>query len=248
MDNNQEPHYKGKAAEMLLASSIIVDSAIAHVDFLMSKRATWTPEFFDALKVRIGTAITTYLGVDGAKALRTATGNVKSLFKTATDNLTTVKLAIEEDFKATPARRDEILTLLGFNAYWKRVVAKDQEGLISLLSHFKSNLSEALKTEISAKGTPASTLTDIADAAAPLTAANIAQEGLKGTKGEGSDEARAEFNGIYDAVITVCKLSYNFFKGNPTVQKQFSYSKVLSNMNHQPGVAATGGGGNFPGS
>ena len=47
-------------------------------------------------------------------------------------------------------------------------------------------------------------------------------------------EAVAEFNAIYDDVISIAKIAHNFYKGNPTKQDEFSYSKIRKKLNAAP--------------
>ena len=90
-----------------------------------------------------------------------------------------------------------------------------------------------LKAEIVAKGTAEITINNIVGYAEVLKNANIDQETFKGTRKEITDEAIIAFNDIYDRVISIAKISSNFYKTDKTKQQQFSYSKVSSNLNNQ---------------
>ena len=132
--------YKGKDSEMLIATSTILQAAISHQPFLVTKRATWLPAFFTTLETRLNTAISTYLGVDNAALLRSKTSIVTSLQGTAYSAVSDVKLQIDIDYKNDKPRLNELLTTLGYKQHWLLAQGKDQEALISLLFAFKQNL------------------------------------------------------------------------------------------------------------
>ena len=72
----------------------------------------------------------------------------------------------------------------------------------------------ALKTEITAKGTAATLIDRIITYANTLKNADVTQETFKGTRKELTEASLKEFNEIYDAVISICKISTKFFKEN----------------------------------
>ena len=90
-----------------------------------------------------------------------------------------------------------------------------------------------LKAEIVAKGTAEITINNIVDYAGVLKNANINQETFKGTRKEITDQAITAFNEIYDRVISIAKISSNFYKSEKTKQQLFSYAKVSANLNNQ---------------
>lgn len=223
--------YKAKDVDMLIAAATITQSANENKVFLQSKRATWEDPFFDDLKTEIDTAIQTHLGIDSAKDLRQATQVVVGIQVAAIKDLAEVKVQLTEDFKDNPTRQTEILNQLGFTAYHKAAQKGDQEALINLLYQFKTNLTPALKVEIVQKGTATALLETIINHADALKEANITQEGNKGTRKVITAEAIAEFNRIYNKVISVAKIATKFYKGNPALQDQFSFAKVKKALN-----------------
>ena len=224
--------YNFKDVEMLTAIATIIENSIANKVFLQSKRSTWADPFFQNLKTQIQNIIDTYLGKDAAQLMRQATQVVISIQKQALIDLAEFKVQIEEDFKDKPIRKTEILTSLGFNSYYKLAQKRDQEGLVNLLYQFKTNLSTTLNDEIVAKGTAQATLTNIIGYANTLKDANITQEIYKGTRKEITDEAVNAFNEIYDQVISIAKISSNFYKTDKTKQQLFSFNKVVSSQNN----------------
>lgn len=222
--------FRGRDAEMLITASTIVQAAIAHKAFLISKRTSWADPFFSDFDTRINTAISTYLGVDNALALRTQTIALSTLIKPAYQNLADVKVQLGQDFKSDKPRLTELLTTLGYTTFWKTVTTHDQESLIQLLYRFRTNLTTTIRTEIVAKGIMDSVLTELVDAADELTAANVTQETIKQSRKVQTQAAATEFNAIYDQAVAIATLSRRIFKGNTAIQDQFSMAKILKNL------------------
>jgi hypothetical protein len=225
--------YNTKDVEMLTATATIIENAIQNKAFLQSKRTIWADPFFDELKTKIETTTDNYLGKDAAKQMRDATQIVLGIQSQALTNLAEFKIQIVQDFKNTPIQRTEILTQLGFTTYHKSVQKGDQEALVNLLFQFKTNLTPTLNNEIVQKGTAQTTIDNIISYANTLKTANITQETYKGTRKEITDEAIKAFNEIYDQVISIAKISSNFFKTEKAKQQQFSFAKVIASLNSQ---------------
>ena len=224
--------YKGKDVEMLVTIDTIIDAAIANLDFLVSKRSTWKDPYLPDLKRAIDQAVQEHLGQDNAKALRNATLEVLAIQTPALKDLAEVKVQIESDFNKNPTLKKEILNTLGFTPFYSKTKTKDQEALISLLYQFKTNLTPDLKGQIVTKGTAEEQLDKIASYADDLKNKNVLQESKKGTKKEITEEAIIAFNAVYNEAIAVAKISAKFFKDRPTIQEQFSYTKVKNNLNN----------------
>lgn len=231
--------YKSKDVEMLTAAATIIDNAIANKTLLQTKRSTWTDAFFSDLKTQIETITNTYLGKDAAKEMREATQVVVNLQAKAQSDLAEFKIQIEQDFKNTPTKKDEILNTLGFATHYKKVKAGDQEALVQLLYQFKTNITPALTTEIVEKGVAQTTIDTIVSYANTLKDANIIQEGTKGTRKEITEEAVLAFNNIYDQVVSVAKIARNLYKTEKTKQDLFSFSKVTATMNSKSTTSST---------
>lgn len=235
----QQRNYKTKDVDMLITGSTITETAIVNKAFLQSKRSTWADPFFDDLKARIDNAIQTHLGIDSAKDLRLATQALMAIQKNAIKDLAEAKIQITEDFKSDKIRRDEILMQLGFTTYHKNAQKGDQEALINLLFQFKTNLTPALKTEITTAGTAGALLDGIVVYADNLKNADITQETFKGARKTITAAALTEFNSIYDQVISICKIASKFYKDEPHLKEQFSFAKVSKALNTQPAPTPT---------
>jgi hypothetical protein len=220
--------YKVKDVNMILAADIIIGHAIANKDFLVSKRTTWKDPFFEDFHQRINNAIETYLGADNAKELRGATQKVHAVLNPVKELLTEVKVQIEEDFKSTPERRDEILNNLGFTENYKGVKLGDQESAIELLYRFKTNLTPELQLEITNAGISGTTLGTLIDHSDKLRDANVTQEISKGYRKVLTAETITEFNAIYSILITVNRVASNFFKKERAKKELFSFNKTTN--------------------
>jgi hypothetical protein len=231
MTTTEKRAYNSKDVEMLIATSTIVQSAMANKIFLQSKRASWADPFFDDLQLEIDLAIKNHLGIDSAKDLRYATQAVVNIQSNAIKDLAEVKVQVTEDFKNDSILLTNIINQLGFAAYHKSAQRGDQEALINLLFQFKTNLSTELRTEIVARGTTNEILDRIISYAEALKAADITQESSKGFRKIITAASIAEFNRIYNKVISVARISSNFFKDNPAARDQFSFGKVSKTIN-----------------
>ena len=224
--------YNTKDVDMVITIETIIDSAIANKVFLQSKRSTWADPFFEDIKTKINHVSEIYLGKDTAQQLRQATQALTLIQEPALRDLTEVKIQIEVDFKNEPIRKNEILIQLGYTAHYKEALKKDQEGLINLLYQFKTNLTPALKIEISDKGTNPTILESIVNYATTLKNADVTQEGFKSTRPELTADAITALNEIYDDVISIAKIASNFFKDNTAKKEQFSFRNVSKKLNY----------------
>jgi hypothetical protein len=224
-------NYKKKDVEMLTASEIVIENAIANKVFLQSKRTIWADPFFQDLKTKINNVSNTYLGTDAAKEMRQSTQILLEIQKNALTDLAEFKVQVEEDFKKDQVQNNEIMIQLGFTNYYKLAQKKDQEGLVNLLFQFKKNLTPTLGDLITKKGTSQTIINSIIGYADTLRDANIDQETFKGTRTEITDEAIIAFNEVYDDVISIAKIANKFFKSNKAKQELFSFTKVANTLN-----------------
>lgn len=226
--------YAGKDVDMLTACGTIIEQAIIHKATLILKRANWADPFLPDLQTRIQNAFPNFLGIDNAEQLRDSTQILIGIQTNALRDLAEFKVQITEDFKSNKKRRDEILNKLGFTAHHKDAQSKDQEALIELLTKFQKNMTTALQTEITNAGMAVNLITAIIGYATVLKNSNITQETMKGSRKVISASAVTEFNAIYNAVISVGRISSNFFKTDKAIQDKFSYAKTLKKLNNPP--------------
>ncbi len=221
-------NYNFKDVDMLLASKTITQSLSENLTDLSVARTTWTSDYVTGLATKIDDAIENYLGLDKKKELRDASSKLAALQNPAMRDLSFIKTQIDVDFNN---EAKEILKKLGFDKNLRSVQKGDQEALIQLLYTFKKGMTDELKTQITEKGTNPALIERIVGYADQLKEANVSQETLKETTKNVSEEAVGVFNGIYDELVGICKIASNFYQYEPLKKEQFTFSKVVANMN-----------------
>jgi len=229
-------NYNFKDVEMLLASKTIVETLKSNLSDLSIARSNWNEEYANQLATKIDNAIENYLGLDKKKELRDTTANLAAIQEPAMRDLSFIKTQIEVDFDG---EAKEIIKTLGFDKNLRAVQNRDQEALIELLYSFKKGLNNKLRENIIAKGTAPELIDRIIAYADQMKQTNISQETLKETTKELSDEALQEFNNIYDQVIGICKIASSFYQFDTLKKDQFTFTKVVENMNVAKKVAET---------
>lgn len=221
-------NYKVKDVEMLLASKTIVQTLSENLEDLSIARSNWTETYASELSTKVDDAIDNYLGLDKKKELREATSKLSSIQAPALRDLSFLKTQVEVDFGK---QAKEIIKKVGYDKNLRGAQQGDQEALIQLLYSFKKGMNDTLRTQIVEKGTNPDLIDRITGYANQLKEANVTQETLKETTKEVSDEAVTIFNEIYDEIIGVCKIASNFYQYDTLKKEQFTFSKVVANMN-----------------
>jgi len=223
-------NYNYKDVDMLLAAKTITGSFKANLAELSVTRTNWNEEFASQLSTKIDDAIENFLGVDKKKELRNATTKLAAIQMPALRDISFLKTQLDVDFKDDKGKLKEMLKQLGFNDYLKKAQKKDQEALIQLLYQFKKNLTDSLKATIVAKGLSNELLDKIIAYANELKDANVSQETLKEVTKTTSEEVATIFNGIYDEIIGICKITSNYYQYDELKKEMFTFSKVIANM------------------
>ena len=231
-------NYSCKDVEMLMASQTIAYSFKANIDELSVVRTDWTASYADDLVTRVDTTLQKYLGIDAKQELRSATVALTAVQGSAQKDLSFLKAQLDDDFKKDPARRDEILKVLGFAKHLRDVQKNNQEALTQLLFTFKNNVTEQLTQEIVAKGTNPALLERIAGYADTFKQANLSQETNKSASKEVTREAADALNAIYDEISGLCKKASVYYRDQPVKKEQFTFSKVIANLGASTSKAA----------
>lgn len=222
--------YNCKDVEMLMAAKTIAESFRANISDLATARTDWTEQFATNLIARIDQAIDSHLGVDAKKDLRHATSTLTAIQAPAKRDASFLKTQIDADFQNNTPRRDEILRTLGFTSQLREVQKGSQEALVQLLYQFKSNLTDPLRQEITAKGISPILIDKILGYADTFAQANVTQETLKGHTKEITKEVIDVFNTIYAEIVSICKIASHYFQYETLKKEQFTFSKVLANL------------------
>jgi hypothetical protein len=229
-------NYNCKDVDMLMASKTIAESFRAYIAELSATRSTWTEQYANDLVNRIDAAISGSLGIDSKKDLRGATNALISIGMPAKRDVSYFKVQVAEDFKKDPVRRDEILNTLGFTAYLKKGNNPTQSDLVQLLYDFKTNMTDALRQEITGKGLNPSIIDNILGYSDSYREANVLQETLKGSTKNITGDVVDTFNAIYSEIIGICKIASTYYRFEPIKKAQFSFNMTLAKM----GVTRTG--------
>jgi hypothetical protein len=223
-------NYNYKDVDMLMASKSISESFKKHLPELSVTRTNWTVEYANGLIAKIDVAIDTQLGIDPKKDLREASDIVYSLQVPAKRDLSFFKTQVNDDFKNDKTKRDEILKVLGFTKSLKDVGKGNHQALILLLYTFKTNMTDALKQEITAKGMNVTLINNIVGYADSFKTANVTQENFKETTKIITKELADSFNVIYNEIIGLCKIVSSYYRNEPLKKEQFNFSKVIDNI------------------
>ena len=224
--------FSGGDASMLTACAVIMGAATTHKTFLYTKRSNWNDAFFKTIVDSIKDAFKNILGIDGLGDQTKASKALYMAMEEVVPKLRSFKNAVEIDFE-DDNREQEILNSLGFKL-WRKVDKGNQEALVELLATFTSNMTAALKTEITAAGTDASYITDIISYADVIRDKNIAQEGKQEDKKTITNDGIIKLNKIYNDVMKVAKHSANLFNEakDPVSAEKFNYSKTLATLSN----------------
>ncbi|NOU46927.1 MAG: hypothetical protein HOO86_07690 [Bacteroidales bacterium] len=223
-------NYQGKDVDMLTACRTIAGSFAANITELSTIRTGWTAAYSSGLITRIDTTITDYLGLDARHDQREATAGVIALQVPAQRDLTFFKAQVDSDFKKELLRHDEILRTLGFTSYYKDVSKGNQESMVQLLYFFKTNMTDALKTEITGKGMSIELINRILTYAEAFMQANTTQEQTKDSSIELKAGAIEAFNETYDEMIAICKIAASYYRFEPLKKDLFTFTRVQANQ------------------
>ncbi len=239
MTQKVERSYSIKDADLLLTASTVVENANSEKEFLQKERSVWRDPFFNDISKRIDHAIQTNLGYDSAKHLRKATLSINSIQAEAVTDLAICKVQIQEDFKKTPERRNEILTELGFNLYTDIKKNGNQQELVGLLYQFKTNMTEDLKKELIEKGISPTRIEAIIKHADFLHSANVLQEANKSARKVQTVTSVAELNDLYSDIISICKIAKPLYSNQPHKKDLFSFNKISKTISGKTTSAAS---------
>lgn len=226
----QNRNYSYKDVDMLLTSKTIAGNFKSNIAELSAVRNDWTEEYATNLVSRIDQTIETHLGIDAKKELRDATSGLSAIQISAKRDLSFFKTQIDEDFKAEPATRNELLNTLGFSKHLRGVQKGNQESLVQLLYTFKKNMTDSIQNRVTEKGLSDTLIGNIVGYAVVFMDANSGQESLKLSTKKITKEVVDVFNGIYDEIIGICKKVSSYYQYDAVKKEQFTFSKVIGNL------------------
>jgi hypothetical protein len=217
---------------MLMACTYIAERGIEHQAQLAARRPQWKAPFFTNLKTRATAILENNIGIDTLALLKQATHTVSTTTEAAHRGLMELKQEIEVDFRKNPARSESLLTHLGLSAVSSAKMT--QSTYIKALVTVKNNLTPEVKAELVAAGANPQALDLLVSQAKLLIEANDIQENVKVNRKSINAANVEELNGIYDEVISICKLASTYLVGNKELQDHFSFTNALKACGYIP--------------
>jgi hypothetical protein len=213
---------------MLLAAKTLSKSFSDNIEAFSEIHDNWTPEYAADLARRIDEAIDSYMVFDKREDLKNATAYLTSIAVPALKDLTLFRILIRTNFKEESA---ELLSKLGFNGHYLNARKKgSQEALIANLAGFRKGMTEKIKNKLISKGIKPGLIERIISYSQNLRDANMVQEVMKENVKLVTDETKIVFNGIYDEIMSICKVGRIYDELNPIVRQQFNFRNILRNM------------------
>ncbi len=225
---NTRLHVKGSVLEVVTAGVVICNHGTELITELVVERPLWATPYFPTFITRLTGYLGSYVGDDRTDAQRDATVIVEALEKQARAKLSSFKIQLDADFRTNKPRLAEILNTLGFTLYFKNAIISKEVNLLNLLERFKTNMIPTLQAEIVTAGGNLANIILIKTLATTLPAANMVQEGLKGTKKLTTEGMVTDFNDAYDELMSICKVAQNIYKEDAAKKQLFSYAHTLS--------------------
>lgn len=223
--------YKGKDIDFLITAETILQSAIELQAPLIIARPQWTDPYFPNIITEIQGLYGSVLGIDNAKEMREATIALYNLIAPASDALLMFKTQLSLDFATNTQRQKEILTQLGYTQHYKSVRSKDQEGIIELLTKFKTNLTPTLLTELTDAGINPIVISKVTSFTDIFKNANITQEVAKGGRKTITAEGISQLNQLYAKIIAISKIGALVFKKDKASKDRLNYNKTIKKLN-----------------
>ena len=214
--------------DTVIGCRIMVENIRKNLDDLMQIDTSLTHSYVQNLmdKTHQGMLM---LGMNPEEEKLDATLELNNMIEPALEDLGILRKMIKVKFNKEEAR--QIFYKLGYDKYGRRAFDGDQEELINLHFAFREGMSETLKTRITATGINPVIVDRIISRADKLYEANVRQEGAKVTARAMNNETIDFCNGLYKEVIGICKIAYSFYSKNPEKRSQFSFSRIIRNMN-----------------
>ena len=225
-----ERKYKGTAIQMLMATDLIIDNAIAMAPTLTAARPKWTTSYLTDIKGNITSILEDNFGIKGTTSLKEVTATLTTKEIAAKAMLQQAKTQIEVDFGKDKSKCSNILITLGLNKV-KLIKNASQDTTIDILTTFRNNLTPELETDLTTAGMSPTTLTGIKALAEELFQANALQEQKKIGSKETTAILNAQLNDIYDEVIGIAKIATTLLTDKADIEK-FSYTRALKQMGY----------------
>jgi len=222
--------YRYKDVDMLMASKTVAESFGANISELSTVRKNWTHNYAAELNHRIDNAIESFLGIDPKREWREATAHITAIHYPAVRDLSFFKTQVEDDFEKHPAMQGDIFKSLGFTKSFRSTQKGNIEALAELLSTFKRNMNEELRTIVTSLGLNPTLIDTIIGYANIFAETKVSQDSLMETTKEITPEGVAVFNRIYNDIVDVCRIASEYYHFEPHKKELFTFSKVMDSL------------------
>ncbi len=116
--------YVYKDVSMLLAAKIVAFNFRDNISELSQLNSKWDEPYANDFIVRVEDALNNHLGYDVKKELRDATSALNSIMSEVKTDLSVFKRLVNKFFKGEPAKKNEILNVLGLKQFPKAGVSR----------------------------------------------------------------------------------------------------------------------------
>jgi len=223
------PYQDGDTA---IACRLAVENIKNNLDALSQVDTSLTNPYLNNLKDQCLQAMV-MLGMNPEEGMLDATLTLNNMIEPALEDLKIIKQMLKVKFDKEET--GQILNKLGYPKYYKRAVNRDQEELIKMHFAFSQGMSETLKTRITATGINPVIIDRIIARTEVLYEANVRQEEAKVTARAMNNETIDFCNQLYEEVIGLCKIAYSFYSKDPEKRNQFSFTRLVKNLNARSG-------------
>lgn len=227
--NTTQRNYSSSDVDMLTAAMIIAENGKKNEEYLSTKRPVWGSPYFDDLISRIEKTSSDTLGIKSVHQLVEASNAMNVLKSKVLTDISELKVQIKVDYAGNKQQMELLLNKLGIGKSapdYKR----SQQGLTQTVEMLQAALTPELVTEMKDKGIAAPAIDSLLSDSREYIKANIAQEQSKIQRSSLSAANVAELNNLYKDIIGISKIARTFYKGQPTMQAEFSFNKILKNL------------------
>ena len=215
-------NYPYKDDAMLIKAKVGIRNAKEEVIAFSGVQPSITIESLTVFESDVDNAMANLLGLDKNGTLKKATKNVDALTHTAFGKSRLFKTLVETNFKE---EKDEILSHLAFDRFYRDAGRFKQKAAISLLSAIARAEAE-LKEKFESKSLPVAIIDELVELSKDLVEAETSQEQLKGASKPITEEQHKTLNDIYTRIMDICKLGQVLFAKDEVKKERFIFSKL----------------------
>jgi hypothetical protein len=212
--------------KMLTAASVIADCFERDKAIFIQGYSDFEDPFLDNFCNEINKALSKYYGINTKEELHKANLSTGVIDKDVIDDLSIIKDEIECVFRNKRQQRNNILSQLGFAAYWKKTY--NQITMFKLLSHLHNQMNPDLKVLLITEGVNERRLNNVINVANRVHLADVFQNLLMDNSLIGSQHALNVAKNIYYTAMEICYKGQKLFKKNKEKKAFYIFSNVIA--------------------